>query len=496
MSLIVNTLESIPTSDWYTSLIAIAIISFFLLLVEIGLKYLRIPALYTRKFIHIATGLIICVVAYFLYSNIPLIIFATSYIFIDLWALKRGKFKSIHPDSHSFGTLYYAISVLILSILFWNEYKALFIITNLIMIIPDAMAAIIGENYSKRHFIPVSEKKSLLGSFTMFILAVLIVFLSLEFFFESAISKHLIISLVVASVATVAELISFRGSDNLSIPLVGGLFLYVLIYGSTGELFQMIILGTVLAAIVSIISYKLRFLDAGGSALAFLMGAVIFGFGGWVYTFPILAFFIFSSILSKIGKKRKKQYEASYQKTSVRDFYQALSNGGVATAVVLIAFFTEMELFYYVYVTSLAAANADTWATELGIFSKSKPVLITNLKTVEPGTSGGISLIGTSSSLLGSFIIVYISKLVSNFEIQHLIVLTIAGLMGSLIDSLMGATVQGQYKCNICEKQTESKIHCQSNTNIIKGTPWIDNDLVNIFSIFSASLISFIIYIG
>jgi uncharacterized protein (TIGR00297 family) len=495
VSSILSTLESVPTSDWYISILAISIISISLLTAEVGVHYFHLPLIYTRKFIHIITGLIVCIIAYFLSSNLPIIIFATLYIFIDLWALRNGKFKSIHPDSRSFGTIFYALSVITLVILFWDGNKPLFLITNLIMIIPDAMAALIGERYANSYFVPVSEKKSLIGAITMFILTNIIVISSLQYFYDNPPGINLIIGLLIGTIASISELLSIRGSDNLSVPLLSGLFLYALLVLPGLDILWSIVIGTFCAAMVAIISYKFRFLNIGGSMIAFLMGSIIFGFGGWAYTFAILGFFILSSILSRIGKKKKKQIESMYQKSGVRDFHQALANGGVATAIVLVAFFSGFDYLYYVYIAALAAATADTWGTELGIFSMTKPVLITTFKPVNPGTSGGISMVGSIASLLGSFVIVVIGSFFYEFNTFQFGVVVISGFAGSLFDSVLGATVQGQFRCQICSKITESKSHCDTKAIIYQGIKSIDNDIVNIFSIIFAALITFLIII-
>jgi len=289
------------------------------------------------------------------------------------------------------------------------------------------------------------------------------------------------------------------GSRALSVPRISvlspisGLFLYAVLGSAESGILVNLIIGTLLAAFVSILSYKIHFLNAGGSMLAFIMGSIIFGFGGLTYTFPILGFFILSSFISKIGKNKKKQFESSYQKSGVRDFYQALANGGVATLIVLIAYFSENESMYIIYIAALATATADTWATELGIFSKAKPRLITNFKSVMPGTSGGISYIGTASALLGSIMIVVIGHIFHPFTLYQIVVLSLSGLGGCFIDSLLGATVQGQFICQQCGKFTESKIHCENNSLLKQGYYAIDNDLVNIFSIIFSSIISFIL---
>ena len=355
------------------------------------------------------------------------------------------------------------------------------------------MAAIIGEQYAKSYFVPVGEKKSLIGAFTMFFLTNFIIFTSLEYFYDKPTEINLIIALTVGAIATISELLSIRGSDNLSVPLFSGLFLYTLLVAPEADILLTIVIGSISAAGVALLSFKLRFLDAGGSMLAFLMGSIIFGFGGWAYTFPILGFFLISSILSKIGKSKKKQLESTYQKSGVRDFHQAMANGGVATAIVLIVFFTGFETMYYAYIAALAAATADTWGTEIGIFSKTNPVLITNFNPVNPGTSGGISFIGCMASLLGSVFIVLIGILLYEFNIYQVIVVVLSGFAGSLADSLLGATVQGQFKCENCRKFTESKVHCGIETTLVQGKYVINNDFVNLFSIMFSALITFII---
>jgi uncharacterized membrane protein len=54
------------------------------------------------------------------------------------------------------------------------------------------------------------------------------------------------------------------------------------------------------------------------------------------------------------------------------------------------------------------------------------------------------------------------------------------GLAGSMMDSVLGATVQGSYRCPRCGKVTESRVHrCGTRTELIKGASWVNNDLVN-----------------
>ena len=193
-----------------------------------------------------------------------------------------------------------------------------------------------------------------------------------------------------AIVATAAEALGDKGNDNLTVPLLSAIVLYFLISSPRPLQFQFL-LGIILGAMVSYLSYRARFLSISGSISAFLLAAVIFGFGGWKWTIPILTFFIFSSFLSKLGKLK---YDGLFEKGSQRDHVQVLANGGIAGMIMIIQVLYPNPLNYLAYLGSLAAAAADTWATEIGMHWGRKPRLISNFKSVPLGTSGGVTIAG------------------------------------------------------------------------------------------------------
>jgi uncharacterized protein (TIGR00297 family) len=255
-----------------------------------------------------------------------------------------------------------------------------------------------------------------------------------------------------------------------------------------------LLFGFLLAILISSLAYKAKSLNKSGAIAAFFTGLIIFGVGGWRWAVLLLAFFITSSALSRAFKKRKQGLDEKYSKGNERDAGQVFGNGGIATLFAALHFFFPYETWPWLcFAASLAAVNADTWATELGVLNPNPPRMITNLsKVVEKGTSGGISLIGTFASLTGAALIgllayllqplyIYGGTALMAFNIKYLTIVTFAGLAGSLFDSLLGGTVQALYFCPADQKETEKHpLHtCGTETVHIRGWQWLNNDWVN-----------------
>jgi uncharacterized protein (TIGR00297 family) len=487
----------IPNSDWLWTGFALLFITGLLVFFEFATRKWGWNRTVSRKAVHLIVGLLICTTPLIFISNVPLIILSALFITVDWWAIRTRHLTGIHPDEKSYGTVFYPVSILILAILLWPAYKIIFVLATLVMVIADAMAALIGTNFGSKFYIIYEEQKSIPGSLTMYATSGILLFTGIQFFLSNRLLENILLAILVGMVATAAELVSKKGSDNLSVPLLVALFLYGFLGPASETIRVQLITGIVLAALVAGLSYRFRFLKLSGAVVTFLLGSIIFGFGGIKYTVPILVFFIFSSLLSKIGSRKKKEFESSFEKSGVRDMYQVLANGGVAGILVMLIFFLHGITWYPQYLVAVAVATADTWATELGVFSRSRPYLITNFKQVSVGSSGAISILGSLAAMAGSIIILLAGLYFLNKEGQLTlpIVCTVigGGVLGCFIDSLVGATIQAQYQCRICQKNTEKKIHCHQATTLIKGNVLITNDWVNFLSIATGTLVNFVI---
>jgi uncharacterized protein (TIGR00297 family) len=255
-----------------------------------------------------------------------------------------------------------------------------------------------------------------------------------------------------------------------------------------------LLLGLALAAAFAGAAWRLKMLSFDGWVAATLVGGVTFGLGGLEAAILLITFFASSSLLSKAFSSRKTQVAANFAKGGRRDWAQVAANGGVATFSLIAAAFIRLpsSAAWVMFAAAIATVTADTWATEVGVLSKRKPILITTGKSVAPGTSGGVSLLGSAVALAASLSIAIIAWFFGMTSLAIIPLIAFAGLLGSFIDSFTGATVQAIYYCPKCKKETERHpLHyCGTQTTLHHGWRWLDNDWVNFLSSLFAALIA------
>ncbi len=258
-----------------------------------------------------------------------------------------------------------------------------------------------------------------------------------------------------------------------------------------------ILIGFLLAIIIAALAWRAGSLSRSGAWAAVVTGGLIFGMGGFSWAVLLLAFFVSSSVLSRAFSKRKASLAEKFSKDSQRDWGQVLANGGLGALLAIGNFILpNHEWLWLAFAGAMAAVNADTWSTELGVLSLIPPRLITTGKKVERGTSGGVTLAGILASVGGATLIGIAAVVlpVSQSWLLRLVIIILGGLVGSLFDSMLGATIQAIYWCPTCNKETERHpTHtCGSPTNQVRGWSWINNDMVN----FACSLIGAIVAAG
>ena len=251
------------------------------------------------------------------------------------------------------------------------------------------------------------------------------------------------------------------------------------------DLIPRTLLGGTLVGLAAVRAYRRNELTMGGAYSAFAIGtAAVAGGIGWACA---LAAFFYTSMLFgewRADVKRQRSFNV-LPDSRARDAWQVLANGGLfAVAAVTwgVSGSWEAGLFGF---GALAAATADTWATEIGMALDAAPRSIISWKPVAPGTSGGVSAFGFGAAVAGSFLIglLGVASLTVPFDIPRLEAVLVGGLAGTIIDSLLGASVQSRRWCESCGEWTERRVHtCGFRSRHRRGFRWVTNDVVNLLA--------------
>ncbi|XP_029969424.1 transmembrane protein 19 [Salarias fasciatus] len=255
--------------------------------------------------------------------------------------------------------------------------------------------------------------------------------------------------------------------------------------------------------VLTVRALKRRSLDRSGALGALLVGFVL-TMANYSFFSALLAFFITSSRLTRWGGEQKKKIDADYKEGGQRNWVQVLCNGGVPTELALLYMieagpgeipvdFSRQYSASWMCLSllgSLACSAGDTWASEVGpVLSQSRPRLITTWEEVPAGTNGGVTAVGLLASFLGGAVVggaYLVTQLLTVGELQGagpqwpLVVYGgVAGLLGSMLDSFLGAHMQYSGFDSSIGKVVSYE---SATTRRICGKPILDNNAVNLFS--------------
>lgn len=209
-------------------------------------------------------------------------------------------------------------------------------------------------------------------------------------------------------------------------------------------------------------------------------------------------FFVTSSLA---GRWPNNNNDTNYnrRKTPERVLSQVMANGYMALIASIGQLLWPSPVWIGVLAGSMAEANADTWASEIGVTSLAMPRSVVSFRKLPPGVSGGVSLKGFVASFIGAVVISVVAYylcvpkyfVLSNF----VLIFSLMGFIGSYIDSLLGALCQGTYQCQICQTLTDDRDHCQEKTVKVSGVSWISNSVVNGISTGICGLLGGVIFL-
>lgn len=271
-------------------------------------------------------------------------------------------------------------------------------------------------------------------------------------------------------------------------------------------------LSVVIPVLIATWGLKRKSVNRSGAIAGVVIGFLL-TISNYAFLASLLAFFVSSTKATKYGSKKKESIEEDFKVGGQRNWIQVICNGGVAAEMAILYMIeigiTESAIdFRNNYVSSwlsiavlasIAGANGDTWASELGaVFSKGDPVLITSLKPVPRGTNGGVSLPGLLVSLLGGILVgvmyyaallLFLTRDILSFcPPQWPVILAggLAGIFDSLVDSLLGATLQFS---GINKKSGKIVERPGPDVKYISGVAFLDNHSVNLLSSFISAIV-------
>ena len=246
-------------------------------------------------------------------------------------------------------------------------------------------------------------------------------------------------------------------------------------------------------AVVATASYFAKQLTPGGAVAAFLVGfgtTWILGFGALA---TLLLFFLSAGVLGKIAK-RALAFDVMkiHKKGGRRDASQVYANGLMALVSALLYALNPSIPFLVMFGASVGEAASDTFASEVGILSKTKPVSIITARPMTPGLSGAVSPLGLASGLLGAILValcVWGCFLpITGKSALYVSVIALSSFFGCLLDSVLGATVQAHYYDEVGDRITEHAVVDGRILPLERGIRWVDNDVVNLLSNVASAL--------
>ena len=523
-------------SEWVGLALSFGFVFAVIGVAQVALATGLLGASATRKLVHIGVAHWWLIAMWAFESTTAALVGPLVFIVLNAISYHTHLFRAMeHTEPRkNLGTVYFPVALTVLVVLTWGFgvprwYGAA---AFLVLGWGDGLAALVGEHTHGRRFRIVGGTKSVMGTAAMVLaswaVATLVFLWAHGAGYYPALGVDLppqLIRLydmidepvrrlgvaapagvvagaigagfVVAAAAAAVELLTPWGLDNITIPLM-----VAAVVAGLSQLSAPILVRLAVAFGLNVgaaaVSYLRRMVTASGAIAGAAVGITMWLAGGFFFWSLLMAFFVSSSLLSRFKAARKREIEQRHDKGSRRDAVQVLANGGLAALLAAAHALTARPVFLVGCAIALAAANADTWAGEIGVLARRPPVSILTFRPLPPGTSGGVSALGFLAAAAGAaFIALWFAvgyTLLQGWnwiEVPALFMaITGGGFLGALIDSVLGAGLQAQYREAGSGSFTERRFNTEGLRNtLVRGVHFITNDAVNALSGLSAVLL-------
>ncbi len=433
----------------------------------------------TRKSVHILLSFAWVIMDIFWGLSYHQTIMCGVFLIVNTLSYKLKIFPGIEraDKEDSPGTIYYALVMFVLSLLsyFFPVLYYPFGASVFALSFGDGFASIVPRiiKGSKK----LNGNKTLVGAISSMLFSFLAI-LVFSLCYKIDFSYLAIVGIACAS--SIVELCMNKGTDNIGIALsVAGL----LVGFSFGVFDTFFYCSLIISYAFLLIAITMGTLTPAATLIAYIMlcgASFSAGYQGFLlYVLPFC-------IIAIVGVLKRKKRISSSEKRNAK---QVLINGGMAFLFFMLYAFIDNVSLYIAAAVSLSCGFSDSIASDVGSFSKKIPYDIFRRTYVEKGISGGVTVLGSIASLLASLFMGGIA-VIKKFKLVILLSVWLFGLLDVWIDTLLGSLIQGLYTCTICNRVTEKKVHCGEKTRLIKGYPFVSNNIVNLVSSASCTILS------
>jgi len=247
--------------------------------------------------------------------------------------------------------------------------------------------------------------------------------------------------------AVLLKTILIRYEDSLVIEALGiAMTMWLIRELNYQEDLLMVVVAVIIGFTFGYFAFRAKTADLSGLFSAALIGIILLVFAaplGTQWFLIMLSFFILGSAATKYKFQYKKRIGVEQGRGGARGYRNVFANGIAAAAAAVLFGVFQQPVFIVMYVGCVATAAADTLASEIGV-TGGIPYMITTFKKVPIGVNGGITLTGECVALLGGFTVSLVALLLNVITPEMMIICTLAGFVGTNIDSLVGATLENR----------------------------------------------------
>ncbi len=201
----------------------------------------------------------------------------------------------------------------------------------------------------------------------------------------------------------------------------------------------------IVLVILFVLSQIFKLFDVKGAIGAVIIGAIVSFAGNIDWLILLIVFAFFSHLATKYRFKEKMRLKQQEGTRGERKISNVAYGGAIGVVIAISNLIVPFSFpFFVMFAAAFAAITSDTFGSEIGVLDD-RTYLITTLKRCETGINGGVSIIGTLAAFLGSFVIaISYVILTRNLDWEPLVLILVAGFLGSNIDSLLGAMFENK----------------------------------------------------